>query len=395
MSAQPIIPRGFLLSASLCGLKKEGYDLALIVSKTPAHAAGVFTTNKVQAAPVVLCKKHVRKPIRGIVVNSKNANAVTGVQGERAALRMAQILAEELDAKPEQMLVASTGVIGQQMPMDKIEKGIRAAVPLLKPEENNAPKAIMTTDKFEKKIYRQIIIDKTEVRFFAMAKGAGMIHPNMATMLAFIITDANIEQGALNAALKDVADRTFNRISVDGDTSTNDTLLLLANGKAEQPLIKRGSKNFAKFTRTLYEICEHLAMLMVKDGEGATKVIKLTVKNAADKNAATRIAQTIATSSLVKTAFYGADANWGRILAAAGRAGVKFDPARTTLSINGFTVYRHGKLDRSEEDDLNTAMKRPDQTVILDCGYKTRIHDVYWFSDLTHEYVSVNADYRT
>lgn len=393
MKHDPALPRDFLFASVNCGLKKEGPDLALIVSKHAASAAALFTTNRVQAAPILLCKRHISHKITGVVINSKNANAVTGPEGDRNALRTAAHLAKKLKVKTENILVASTGVIGQQLPMKKIESGIDAAFPLLSPAENNAPKAICTTDKFEKKGYRQIILDGKEIRIFAMAKGAGMIHPNMATMLVFITTDAAVVPTVLRSILADTVNATFNRISVDGDTSTNDMVLLLANGRAGNKPIRSGTP-LTLFTRAVRELCEEIGTLIVKDGEGATKVIKLTVKGARDQKAATAIARTVATSNLTKAAFYGADANWGRILAAAGRAGVPFNAYRASLTLNGITIYRRGRIFTDETEELDLLMKKPMQDVVLDCGLG-KGKDTYWFSDLTHEYVSVNADYRT
>ncbi|MEK6793426.1 MAG: bifunctional glutamate N-acetyltransferase/amino-acid acetyltransferase ArgJ [Spirochaetota bacterium] len=393
MKHAPALPRDFLFSAVNCGLKKEGPDLALITSKYPAYAAAVFTTNRVQAAPILLCKRHIGNRIAGVVINSKNANAVTGPEGDRNALRTASLLAKKLKVKPGNILVASTGVIGRQLPMRKIEAGIDAAFPLLAPSENNAPKAIMTTDKFEKKAYRQVTIDGTEIRIFAMAKGAGMIHPNMATMLVFITTDAAIVPTVQRRILLDAVNATFNRISVDGDTSTNDMVLMLANGRAGNKPVRSGAAE-RLLARAVRELCEEIGVLIVKDGEGATKVIKITVKGARDRASATAIARTVATSNLTKTAFYGADANWGRILAAAGRAGVAFNAYRATLTLNGITIYRRGRILTDETEELDLLMKKPMQDVVLDCGLG-KGKDSYWFSDLTHEYVTVNADYRT
>lgn len=389
------IPKGYTFAGVKCGLKKDEYDLALVKIEPGAIASGLFTQNKVRAACVDLSQKHAKNTIKGIVINSKNANALTGTQGKADTKKMAELAAAQLGCEDRNVIVASTGVIGQPLPMDFIEEGIYQAANSLKPQPNNVHYAILTTDKYSKKMHKTVTIDGVKVHFFAMAKGAGMIHPNMATMLVFIMTDANIQKSALTKAHKDVVNKTFNKISVDGDTSTNDMAFLFASRLAGNKSIATNTPAYETFKAALFDISAHLATLIVRDGEGATKAIKVQVTHAHSQKAALAIARTIATSSLVKTAYYGSDANWGRILAAAGNADVPFNPENTTLTLNKIKIYTKGRINRKREHDLALSMKKKDQEIVLDCGYETEYEDLYYFSDLTHDYVSINANYRT
>lgn len=393
--AQRIIPKGFTLSAVHAGLKKNDYDLALIASEPPANAAAVYTTNRVIAAPLLLCKERDKNKIRAVVINSKNANALTAEKGVQNAKRMTEAVAKELKCDAKHVLVASTGVIGEQLPIEKIERAIPKAVELLAPSENNAPYAILTTDRFSKKRGRKLSINGKRIALYGMAKGAGMIHPKLATMLAFIITDAAFSKEAQKKLLKETVDTTFNRISVDGDTSTNDMVLFLANGAADNTPITYNSRAYHAFKKEFQDLCERLAALMVKDGEGTTKVIRLEVTGAKSKTQAQRVAEAIATSSLVKTAFYGEDANWGRIVAAAGYADKNFNPDTATLRLNGTTVFHNGTVKKYSEQKINRSMKHKTQHVILDLGFTQDARATYYFSDLTHDYVSLNSNYRS
>ncbi len=391
-----ILPKGFTFAAAKAGLKKDGYDVALVRSVPKANVAALYTKNKLVAAPVLYCKENDKNPIEAIIVNSKNANAATGKQGMKALECVVKEVAKELGCKKENVLMSSTGVIGQELPYEKIVNVVPTLVASLTDEnENNAPDAIRTTDKYKKTVYKTLKIGSKEGHFFAMAKGAGMIHPNMATMLVYIFTDIAIERAAMRLAFRTAIEKTLNRISVDGDTSTNDTSMLFSNGALKNTPIKKTDKAFTSFCNAVESICLEVAKLIVSDGEGATKFVSLKVKNAKDKKSAFDIARSIATSSLVKTAFFGCDANWGRILTAAGYGSDKFDPEKATLTLNGFTIYRKGNLPDVDVEKLDQSMKEHEQTVVLDLGYGTKIDDVYYFSDLSHEYVDVNSAYRT
>src|SRR5215472_13566492 len=332
--SEAALPHGFRFAATACGLKKTGaLDLAILSSDAPASAAAVFTQNLVVAAPVLISKEHLRASkgrMRAVVVNAGNANCATGEQGHENALRMVGEAARRLGCPTQEVFVCSTGVIGVQLPVEKIVR----ALPML--SRNRRPSArsfaetslaICTTDTRPKTASASFRMTGKRINLVGCAKGAGMIHPNMATMLAFVATDAAIAPALLQRTLNDVTGRTFNAVSVDGDTSTNDTLLVLANGEAGAPAIQKDTKAHRKFTAALGEVCQSLALQIVADGEGAQRVIEIEVRHAKSETAARRIAETIATSPLVKTAFAGGDPNWGRIFAAAGRSGVKFDPA--------------------------------------------------------------------
>jgi len=395
------LPKGFRFAATACGLKKTGaLDLALISSDVTASAAAVFTQNLVVAAPVVLSKKNLRESkgrMRAVVVNAGNANCATGGQGEVVAQRTNQEAARRMLLAPAELFVCSTGVIGVQLPVEKI---LRALPSLARNRRASARSfaelslAICTTDTRPKTASATFKMSGKRIHLVGCAKGAGMIHPNMATTLAFVVTDAAISASLLQRTLRDVVSRTFNSISVDGDTSTNDTLLVLANGAAGAQAIANGSKAHRQFSTALEEVCGSLARQIVADGEGAQRVIEIEVRGAKTEAAASKIAETIATSPLVKTAFAGADPNWGRIFAAAGRAGVKFDPTLVEITMAGIKVLRKGRpLDFNERAASNRLLaERVPIVVDLHAG-KSRAR--YWTCDLTAEYVRVNASYRT
>ncbi len=396
MSSENHLPIGYSFSAVKCGLKKNAYDLALVRSDEKCSVVGLYTRNKLVAAPVLYCKANDKNPIEAIIVNSKNANAATGKAGYKAIEIITTALAKELGCKASNILMSSTGVIGEPLPKEKILDSLPQLVSSLSSKsENNAAEAIRTTDKYVKTVYKTLKIGNKEGRFFAMAKGAGMIHPNMATMLVYIFTDIAIEKPAMKLAFTNAIESTLNRISVDGDTSTNDTAMLFSNAMLGNKPIKKSDTLFSKFCTTLESICLDIAKMIVADGEGATKTISIHIKNANDKKSAFEIAKTIATSNLVKTAFYGCDANWGRILTAAGRANAVFDPSKATLTLNGFSIYKKGKLPKVDTTKLEESMQKENQNIILDCGSDKKYEDKYYFSDLSHEYVSVNSAYRT
>jgi glutamate N-acetyltransferase / amino-acid N-acetyltransferase len=395
------LPRGFRFAATACGLKKTGaLDFAILSSDVPASAAGVFTQNLVVAAPVLISKAHLRASkgrMRAVVVNAGNANCATGPAGHAAAVRTVGETAKRLGCKPEEVFVCSTGVIGVPLQVDKILR----AVPLLARHRRASARsfaevslAICTTDTRPKTAAASFKMGGKRIHMVGCAKGAGMIHPNMATTLAFVTTDAEIAPSLLQKTLREVTSRTFNSISIDGDTSTNDALLVLANGEAGAPAIKSGSKAHRDFASALEEVCHSLAVQIVADGEGAQRVIEIDVRGAKTEAAAKRIAATIATSPLVKTAFAGADPNWGRVFAAAGRAGVPFDPARVDITMAGIPVLRRGQpLDFNERAASNRLLADHVPIVMhLHAGPATAR---YWTCDFTAEYVRINASYRT
>ncbi|MCS6924181.1 MAG: bifunctional glutamate N-acetyltransferase/amino-acid acetyltransferase ArgJ [Fimbriimonadales bacterium] len=386
--------RGFRSAGVYCGIKKPGLlDLALIVSDREASVAGVFTTNQACAAPVRWSKQVVAGGrARAIIANSGNANCLTGEQGMRDAQRMAELTAKRLGCDPMQVVVASTGVIGVPLPMDAVEAGINALVERLSDgDDRTTADAILTTDRVSKRACMEVATPAGTVRIGAIAKGAGMIAPNMATMLAFITTDAQIAPALLQACLTRVVDQTFNSISVDGDTSTNDMVIALANGASGVVLTDDA---LPAFEQGLYQICEYLAKRIVKDGEGATRIFEVCVIGAQDNAAARRVARTIAESLLVKTAIHGGDPNWGRIIAAAGRAGVPLDVARLRLELQGVAVFEHGRPTDYDERALVEKMQSDEVSLVLTLGEGDGTAR-FWSSDLTAEYVQINAHYRT
>jgi glutamate N-acetyltransferase/amino-acid N-acetyltransferase len=395
------LPRGFRFSATACGLKKTGaLDLAILSSDVPASAAAVFTQNLVVAPPVLVSKANLRSSkgrMRGAVVNAGNANCATGAEGLAAAQRTVAEAAKRLGCKPQELFVCSTGVIGVPLALDKILRRL----PLLARVRRSSARsfaelslAICTTDTRPKTAATSFKMGGKRIHLVGCAKGAGMIHPNMATTLAFVATDAAIAPALLQKTLHEVTARTFNSISIDGDTSTNDTLLVLANGAAGAPAIQAGSTAHRAFTAALEEVCHSLALQIVADGEGAQRVIEILVRGAKSEAAARRIAETIATSPLVKTAFAGADPNWGRVFAAAGRAGVPFDPSRVEITMAGIRVLHRGKpLDFNERAASNRLLA-PHVSIVVDL-HAGRGSARYWTCDFTAEYVRINASYRT
>ncbi|MDQ7030105.1 MAG: bifunctional glutamate N-acetyltransferase/amino-acid acetyltransferase ArgJ [Ardenticatenia bacterium] len=392
---------GFRAAGVHAGLKPHGaLDVALVVSERPCVAAATFTQNVVKAAPVLYDQALLagnRTAIWAVVINSKNANAVTGPQGLRDAERMAELTAEVLALPPGAgVFVMSTGVIGVPLPMNKVERGIRLAAQSLSPNGGaDAARAIMTTDTRPKHAGLTVDVAGARVTVAGMGKGAGMIHPDMATMLAVITTDVAITPQALDVALRYAVERSFNCITVDGDTSTNDTCLVLANGLAgHEPIQQAGGHAFITFRDALTAVCQDLARQIAFDGEGATKRVTITVSNAGSFEAARQVGRTIATSPLVKTALFGNDANWGRVLAAAGRAGVSFDPTRTTLWFGELQVLHRGLPVPFDERRALDILSRPDISITLDLGGPPGQATV-WTCDLSHEYVTINAEYRT
>ncbi|MDP9310529.1 MAG: bifunctional glutamate N-acetyltransferase/amino-acid acetyltransferase ArgJ [Chloroflexota bacterium] len=392
---------GFRAAGIAAGIKKRGgLDLALIVADSPCVAAAVFTTNAVQAAPVQFDRALLGRNAAGIqavVINSGCANAVTGEQGLRNTETTAQAVIEALDLPCDSVLVMSTGVIGAQLPMRQVLPGIRMAATQLSNEPDAghaAAQAIMTTDTRPKEVAVQLMLDDGPVTIAGICKGAGMIHPNMATLLALVCTDAVIDQTALDAALRYAVDRSFNCMTVDGDTSTNDTLLVLANGAAKTSQITADSAAFEAFQAGLTAVCSELAKLVARDGEGATKFVTVAVTGGRSFAEARQVGRTIATSSLVKTAIFGTDANWGRVLAAVGRSGVEVDPQRLALWFGDVQLVAAGAPLAYNEADAHASLTGSDVFVAVDLGLGDEAATV-WTCDFSHEYVSINADYRT
>ncbi|HPU01268.1 MAG: bifunctional glutamate N-acetyltransferase/amino-acid acetyltransferase ArgJ [Firmicutes bacterium] len=389
--------QGIQAAAVHCGLKKRKLDLALVYSSRDCAAAGVFTRNRVQAAPVRLCRKAIAGPIRALVVNSGNANACTGEAGMQNARRMAALAAASLGLSPAQVLVCSTGVIGQQLPMELVERGIARAAEALSGERKAgraAARAILTTDTVAKEVAYRGTYGGATFHLAGMAKGSGMICPDMATMLAFLFTDLAIPRPLLQRLFREAVDRSFNLITVDGDTSTNDTALILANGAAGAPEITPGSEACRAFAELLEEACRDLAYQIVADGEGVTKVITLTLQGAPDPLSARILARAVLNSPLVKTAFYGEDANWGRILAALGYAGVDFDPSRVDIYLGPVQVAAGGEAVPFSESEARAVLQQKEVPVLvrLNAGSCSL---TAWGSDLSHNYVTINSSYRS
>jgi len=399
--SEAALPRGFRFAATACGLKKTGaLDLAILSSDVPASAAAVFTQNLVAAAPVEISREHLRASkgrMRAVVVNAGNANCATGEEGQAAAERMVEESAKRLGCAPNEVLVCSTGVIGVPLPVERIVRALPIIARFRRASARSFAElslAICTTDTRPKTAAAGFKMGGRRIHLVGCAKGAGMIHPNMATMLAFVATDAAIRPPLLQKTLNEVTRRTFNAISVDGDTSTNDTLLVLANGEAGAPPIQRDSKAHREFTRALEDVCRSLALQIVADGEGAQRVIEIEVRHAQTETAARRIAETIATSPLVKTAFAGGDPNWGRIFAAAGRSGVRFDPSLVDIKMAGIPVLRKGQPLDFNERAASSKLLSDDVVVMVDL-HAGRASARYWTCDFTAEYVRINASYRT
>ncbi len=395
-------PRGFRAAGGTCGIKASGRpDLTLIVADEPCVAAGVFTTSRTPSAPVLVGRAHLRRgKARAIICNSGNANASTGEQGLRDAEAMCRLVAERIGCDVREVLPSSTGIIGVPLPMDRIERGVEMLVPQLAvgPEADQAAAAgIMTTDLVPKSAFRSLQLGGVTVQLAGIAKGSGMIAPNMATMLAFITTDVAISGPMLRQALRQAAQGSFNRISVDQHTSPSDTVLALASGAAGNATINRRGQAFDAFTAALTDLCRDLAYQIVQDGEGATKVMRVIVQNARTEKDADRVAQAIVNSPLVKAAVHGGDPNWGRITTAAGYSGAAIDPQKMSLAIGDITVYEKGqplKLPAATRRKLHGVMRGKEIVIRLDLGQGKAA--VEWLGcDLSKQYVTINAEYTT
>lgn len=396
--------KGFMANGLNAGIKNNvKKDMALVYSEKPCVAAGVFTTNKVKAAPVKWDYNVVHNSpyAQAVVINSGVANACTGEEGYGYCMDMAEAVGNEMQLPKDAVLVASTGVIGRQLPMDIIKEGIKKLPKGLKPDEESATlaaEAIMTTDTKSKQVAVNFEIDGKVVTVGGMCKGSGMIHPNMATMLCFITTDCMIKKELLQKELSEIVNDTFNMISVDGDTSTNDSVLLLANGMAENKIIDTEDENYKKFYEALYYIMEELSKKIAGDGEGCTCLFEVRVLNALTKEDAKTMAKSVVCSSLTKAAIYGHDANWGRILCAMGYSGAEFDPELVDIYFESacgrLQIVKDGRADDYSEEEATKILSKEHVIAICDCKQGTFNATAYG-CDLTHEYVNINADYRS
>jgi glutamate N-acetyltransferase/amino-acid N-acetyltransferase len=394
-----MVVKGFSTSAVAAGIRyADRLDLGLIYSDTPAVTAGVFTTNQVKAAPVLIDIERLKQGrAQAILVNSGCANACTGETGMENARQTSLLVAQALNIQDVMVQLSSTGVIGEQLNVAAFEKHVEQLAAGLSPDNFElVAQAIMTTDTVPKTVYRTLMLGGKEVRMAGMAKGAGMIMPNMATMLAFVLTDAQISFTELHASLVGSVDKTFNRITIDGDTSTNDMVLVMANGRAGNPWIDEDAPQDRQlFQDALEELLKELALKIVADGEGATKTITIRVCGAKENEDAERLARTIANSSLVKTAFFGEDANWGRIIAAMGRSGVRFNPDRVDIAFGDVLIVKNGQsLGKEAENAATRILKERNFAVCVDLKDGAGCEEIYT-CDFSMDYVKINANYRT
>jgi glutamate N-acetyltransferase/amino-acid N-acetyltransferase len=392
-------PRGFLAGATYAGVKRAGegaLDLGLLYSERPCTAAGVFTTNRIKAAPVVLTRRHLENArAQAIVVNSGCANACTGEDGLADAESMAEVAATSLGLSPEDVLVASTGVIGPRLPMTRIGEGI-SRISLSREGGHALAKAITTTDTLPKEVSARVALgpDGPEIGIGGIAKGSGMIHPELATMLCFLATDAAVEPGFLKQALTRAADASFNMMTVDGDTSPNDSAIILANGASGSSRIEAGRPGAEEFQQVLEGVCISLARLLAMDGEGATKLIEVTVDGAATAADARRGARTVAGSFLVKAAVHGSDPNWGRIIAAMGRSGVEIVESKTDLYLDSICLMREGRPVPFDQQGARAVLDRAEVPIRV-CLNLGSGRAIAWGCDLSEEYVTINSEYTT
>jgi glutamate N-acetyltransferase/amino-acid N-acetyltransferase len=400
-------PVGFRAGTAACGIKAftagagaiptgQRDDLCVVYSTSPCDTGGVFTTNKIKSASVVIDQLHLQhNRVQALVVNSGNANACTGAQGFKDALLMAKLAADRLDLDPDQVLVSSTGVIGRYLPMDAVKAGIAGACASLSHDHGlQAAQAIMTTDTVAKTARTQIEVGGRTIRIGGMCKGSGMIHPNMATMLAYITTDAAVEPGLMARIVKPVADRSFNQVTVDGDSSTNDTFLVLANGAAANQPISAGTAEAEMLEAAITGVARDLARAIARDGEGATKMIAVRIQGAESDAEARTAARAVASSSLVKTAVHGGDPNWGRIVCALGYSGAELALDRLHLSIGGLVVFERGTGVDVDLSAVRRAFEQPEIEIVAKLGLAEGQAEA-WGCDLSEEYVRINAEYTT
>lgn len=392
-----VMPKGFSAIGTANGLKKEKRDLGVIICEVPASCAAVYTTNQIQAAPLQVTKDSIAAEgkLQAIIVNSGNANACTGTKGLQDAYEMRALGAEHFGVKENYVAVASTGVIGVPLPMDIIRKGISTLTPAKAVSEAHSfSEAILTTDLITKETCYEMIIDGKKVTIAGVAKGSGMIHPNMATMLSFITTDINIEHEVLQTALSQITDHTFNQITVDGDTSTNDMVIVMASGLSETKPITMEHKDWETFVFTLQKVCEDLAKKIAQDGEGATKLIEVNVLGALTNEEAKKIAKQIVGSSLVKTAIYGEDPNWGRIISSIGQSEVEINPNTIDITLQSIAVLKNSEPQMFSEEEMKKRLQ--EHEIIIDVYlHLGEENGSAWGCDLSYEYVKINACYRT
>ena len=395
--------KGFVAAGEHIGIKKQKKDMAMLYSKAPCMYAGAFTQNKVKAAPVIWDQKVLKagEKVHAVVINSGNANAVTGIKGYQDTEQMAQCTAEQLGIKKEEVLVCSTGVIGLPLPMDCILDGIDMVASKLEHTPlaaKSAAEAILTTDTFTKEIALEETIGGCQIRLGAIGKGSGMIHPNMATMLAFIATDINISQTMLQKALSECVETSFNMITVDGDTSTNDSVIVLANGIGGNSCITEENEDYEAFKAMLFEALKYVAVSIVKDGEGATKLLEVEIQNTLDFASGKALAKSILTSSLVKTAFFGEDANWGRILAAMGYAGVDFNVEGVSLALESAAgsihLFKQGTPLKFNEIKAKHILVEAEIKIVVKMSEGSETVTA-WGCDLSYDYVKINGEYRS
>ncbi len=392
-------PQGFQVAGIRCGIKQSGnLDLGMIYCPTGAQAAAVFTTNRIVSAAVEVCRSHMKHAkIRALIANAGNANACTGKQGLNNAIEMCRDTAQHLGIEPSNVLVASTGIIGEQLPMPAVRSGISAAAGKLSVSTRaglDFAKAIMTTDTRPKQAVRQFMIYGKSVSVAGTVKGAGMIGPNMATTLCFITTDMAISKSLLARALRDAIGNSLNKLTVDGHQSTNDTAILLASGLAHNRPVTTQCPRYKKFARTLEDLCDDLARQMALDAEGATRMFKVVVKGAAGKTQAARAARAVADYPLVKCAVHGGDPNWGRIICAVGSSGVKFDLTRLTCKLDRLTVFRNGTPCKFDPQKASAIIRQKEHTITINLG-AGQYSDFCYGVDLSRDYVRINADYHT
>ena len=391
------LPKGFLAGGIHCGIKKKRKDLSLFYSEVPCKCAAVFTTNLAKAAPVILSEKKLKKNkyAQAVIVNSGNANCMTGKKGFKDAGKMASAVSAALNLPEEMVHVSSTGVIGERLPMKPIIKGVPKLVAALSPEGLiEAADGIMTTDRFHKTASRTFSIGEKKVTITGVAKGAGMINPNMATMLAYILTDANITTGALKMALHESVDASFNAISVDGEMSTNDTVMLLANGKAANPTITENEASFMRFRINLDIITKTLAGMIVKDGEGASKFIEVHIKGARTKSDAKKAASAVANSLLVKCAVHGGDPNWGRVASSVGASGITFDPGKMEIILDGTVFFKKGKSVSPRGRKAAKVFKKKNAVIEVKL-HSGKAERVTYTCDISKRYITINSYYTT
>ncbi len=391
-------PKGFVAGATYAGLKtfaEDKLDLCILYSELPCASAGVFTTSAIRSSTVTVNRERLAQgiPLRGLIVNAGIANTCVGEQGYIDAVDMTGLAAAKTDVTPEEVMVCSTGVIGVELPMSLIRDGVEQ----IELHGNGGPdmaRAIMTTDTRPKEVAVSFELDGRTIHLGGIAKGSGMIHPNMATMLSFITTDAAVEPGFLQTTLSEIADQTYNMLTVDGDSSTNDTVLVMANGAAGNTEISAGSQNAETFAQALREVCTHLTVELARDGEGATHLIIVEVAGAANTADARKAAKTVASSSLVKSAVFGADPNWGRLMMALGRSGAAAEEEKVDLFVNGVCIMEAGKPIPFHRDAVVALMKRPEVTFRLQLNLGDG-EATAWGCDLTEEYVIINSAYTT